>query len=126
MQRKIKLLIIDDSALVRQSLQEIFSNDEEIEEAVKSELQNNIPVSWVGNLMGGTNAQIKKIEIKKWGNFNEEHKYWPVQIRIVGSAELNALFNEGVVKNFDKIAEFKLHKDDYGKWKASLSGGRFQ
>ena len=31
MQRKIKLLIIDDSALVRQSLQEIFSHDEEIE-----------------------------------------------------------------------------------------------
>jgi hypothetical protein len=101
-------------------------SNSEIEEAVKSELKNNIPISWVGNLMGGRNAKISSIEIKEWGSYNEEQKYWPVKIRVVGSAELNDPFNQGVVKQFDKIAEFRLRKDDYGKWKASLSGGMFQ
>jgi len=98
----------------------------EIEEAVKSELQSNIPISWVGNLMGGKNAKISIIEIKAWGSFNKEQKYWPVKIRVVGSAELNDPFNRGKVKHFDKVSEFRLYKDDYGKWKASLSGGMFQ
>jgi len=35
----------------------------EIEAAIKMQLQNNVPVSWVGNLMGGKNARINSIEI---------------------------------------------------------------
>ena len=98
----------------------------EIEEAVKSELQNNIPVSWVGNLLGGKNAKISTLEIKEWGSFNKKGEYWPIKIRVVGSAELNDPFNQGKVKRFDKVAEFKFRKDDYRKWQASLSGGMFQ
>jgi len=101
-------------------------SNSEIEEAVKSELQSNIPISWVGNLMGGRNAKISTVEIKEWGTFNKEQKYWPVKIRVVGSAELNDPFNQGKVKQFDKVSEFRFRKDDYGKWKASLSGGMFQ
>jgi hypothetical protein len=101
-------------------------SNSEIEEAVKSELQSNIPVSWVGNLMGGKNAKINTIEIKEWGSFNKEGKYWPVKVRVVGSAELNDPFNQGKVRQFDKVSEFRFRKDDYGKWQASLSGGMFQ
>ena len=101
-------------------------SNSEIEGAVKSELQRNIPVSWVGNLMGGKNAKISTIEIKEWGSFNKEGKYWPVKIRVVGSAELNDPFNQGKVKQFDKVSEFRFRKDDYGKWQAGLSGGMFQ
>lgn len=101
-------------------------SNSEIEEAVKSELHSNIPVSWVGNLMGGKNAKIYTVEIKEWGSFDKEGKYWPVKIRVVGSAELNDPFNRGKVKNFDKVSEFRFRKDDNGKWQASLSGGIFQ
>jgi len=101
-------------------------SNSEIEEAVRAELQSNIPISWVGNLMGGKNAKIRLIEIKEWGSFNKEQKYWPVKIRVVGSAELNDPFNPGKVKQFSKVSEFKFYKDDYGKWKANLSGGMFQ
>jgi hypothetical protein len=101
-------------------------NNTQIEEAVKIELKNNIPVSWVGNLMGGSNAKLSTIEVIEFGNFNNEQKYWPVKIRVVGSAESNDPFNSGKVSQFDKVSEFRLSKDDYGKWKASLSGGMFQ
>ncbi len=100
-------------------------NNSQIEEAVKIELQHDIPVSWVGNLMGGRNAKLSSIEVIEWGNFNKEQKYWPVNIRVVGSAELNDPFNAGKIKQFDKVAEFRLSKDDYGRWKANLSSGMF-
>ena len=98
----------------------------EIEAALKTELTSNIPISWVGNLMGGKNAKISMIEIIKWGAFNKEQKYWPAKIRVVGSAELNDPFNRGKIVQFDKVSEFRFYKDDYGEWKASLSGGMFQ
>jgi|GEM_PF-2044988 hypothetical protein len=98
----------------------------EIEEAVKASLRDNVPISWVGNLMGGKNARIGTIEIKERGTFNKDGKYWPVKIRVVGSAELNDPFNQGKVSRFDQVAEFRFSKDDYGKWHASLTGGMFQ
>lgn len=98
----------------------------QIEQAVRAELKNNIPVSWVGNMMGGRNAKITTVEIVEWGTYNKNQKYWPVKIRVVGSAELNDPFNQGKVKRFDKTSEFRLRKDEYGKWQASLSGGMFQ
>jgi len=98
----------------------------QIEEAVRVELKNNVPVSWVGNMMGGRNAKFTTIEVVEWGNYNRDLKFWPVKIRVIGSAELNDPFNRGVIKKFDKVSEFRLRKDDYGKWKASQSGGMFQ
>ena len=101
-------------------------DNSEIESAVKVELKNNIPISWVGNIMGGKNAKIRTVEIKAWGTYNKEQKYWPGKIRVVGSAELKDPFNQGKLEQFDKTAEFKFIKDDYGKWQARLSGGLFQ
>jgi len=97
-----------------------------VESAVQSALQNNIPISWVGNLMGGKNAKITTVEIVQWGSYNKEQKYWPIRIRVIGSAELKDPFNPGKVEKFDKIAEFLLKKDDFGKWQAQLKGGRYQ
>lgn len=101
-------------------------SNSQIEEAVKITLKNSIPVSWVGNLLGGRNASLKVIEVVEFGKFNKKEEYWPVRIRVVGSANLKDPFNQGKVEHFDRIAEFKFSQDDYGNWKASLSGGRFQ
>lgn len=101
-------------------------SNSQIEETLTAELKSNIPISWVGNLMGGKNAKIDKIEIKKWGSFNKEQRYWPVMIRVTGSAELNDPFNQGKIRQFDAVSEFRFYKDDYGEWKASLSRGLFQ
>ena len=98
----------------------------DVKNAITVELQNTIPVSWVGNLLGGSNAKIESIEIQQWGDYNEEEKYWPVKVRVVGTAELNDPFNQDKVKNFDKISDFRLTKDDYGMWQAELPGGMFQ
>ncbi len=98
----------------------------DVKNAITAELQNTIPVSWVGNLLGGSNAKIESIEIQQWGDYNEEEKYWPVKARVVGTAELNDPFNQGKVKHFDKISDYRLTKDDYGMWQAELPGGMFQ
>lgn len=98
----------------------------EMEKAIKIQLQGYVPVSWVGNLMGGKNTKIKSIEIIEWGSFNSEQEYWPVQIRVAGSAELNDIFNRGKIRNFDKVGEFKFYQDEYGQWQTVLSGGMFQ
>ena len=98
----------------------------DVKNAITAELQNTIPVSWVGNLLGGSNAKIESIEIQQWGDYNKEEEYWPVKVRVVGTAELNDPFNQGKVKNFDKISDYRLTKDDYGTWKAELLGGMFQ
>lgn len=98
----------------------------QIEDAVRASLETNVPVSWVGNLMGGRNANVNRIEVVEWGSFNTEQGYWPVKLRVVGSAELRDPFNRGKTAQFDKVAEFRLRKDDYGKWQANLSGGMFQ
>jgi hypothetical protein len=34
---------------------------------------------------------------------------------------LNDPFNQGKVKQFDKVSEFRFHQDDYGKWKAKTT-----
>jgi len=101
-------------------------SDSEIAEAVRARLQNNVPVSWVGNLMGGRNAIIHSIEIIEWGSFNIDYKYWPAKIRVIGSAKLNDPFNQGKTVQFDEAGDFLLSKDDYGKWKAELKRGMFQ
>ena len=98
----------------------------EVEQAIRASLQNDIPISWVGNLMGGKDAKVTTVGIVEWGSFNKQQEYWPAKVRVVGSAELNDPFNRGKVKQFDKVAEFRFRKDDYGKWQASLSGGMFQ
>ncbi len=98
----------------------------QVEQAVRIKLKNHVPVSWVGNMMGGRNAKITSVEVVEWGNYNKDLEYWPVKIRVIGSAELNDPFNQGKVKRFDKVSDFKLRKDDYGEWIASLSGGMFQ
>ena len=97
-------------------------SNSEIEETVRAYLQNNVPPLWVGGLTGGKNEKINLIEIKEWGSFNKERKYWPVKIRVVGSAELNdPIPNQAAVSQFDRVAEFRFYKDDYGKWKASFN-----
>ena len=98
----------------------------DIIKAVTRNLQSNIPVSWVGNLLGGKKANIKTIEIVKIGIFNKENGYWPMKIRCVGSCELNDPFNQGKMIAFNRIGEFVLSKDDYGEWQADLRGGMFQ
>ena len=93
----------------------------DIEEAVKLSLKKHVPMSWAGNLMGGKNAQLSKIEVVEKGIFNEQRNYWPMKIRCVGSCELKDPFNQDKRRSFNKIGEFNLYRNDYGKWEATLN-----
>lgn len=99
---------------------------QEVEEAVHAYLKREVPISWVGNLMGGDNAQVDLVEVKATGVYNEQQRYWPMRIRCIGTCRLRDPFNSGRTATFDRIGEFVLYKDDYGEWKAELRDGLFQ
>jgi tetratricopeptide (TPR) repeat protein len=89
-------------------------------------LQSDIPISWVGNLMGGKNAKVMTVEVVKVGIYNQRQLYWPMKIHVVGTCQLNDPFNQGKVVKFDNVGNFMLSKDDYGEWQAQLTEGMFQ
>ena len=69
------------------------------------------------------NLKFNSIDVVEWGKFNESQKYWPARIRVVGSVEVE--YSSGFAstvwrdREYDKINDFKLTKDDYGKWRIS-------
>jgi len=101
-------------------------SEKELQDAVVRALGSNIPVSWVGNLMGGKNAKVEEIQVVRIGIYNQEKKYWPIKIRCIGHCQLNDPFNQDKYVSFDKVGDFILYRDDYGDWQAVLKGGMFQ
>ena len=93
----------------------------EVEKAIESELQSRfIPGSWIGSMLSAKDIKLETVKIKEWGSYNDEKKYWPIKVRVIGDAELQNPYGQGRIKKIDKVAEFRLSKDDYGKWKATL------
>ena len=95
-----------------------------VKKLVKEKLDKHVPRSYTAPeravRWGTRNLQITSIEIVEWGKFNENRKYWPAKVKVVGSVE--AEYQTGfasttwTLKKFDKIDEFLFYKDDYGKW----------
>jgi hypothetical protein len=98
----------------------------EIKGAIINALQREVPVSWVGNLMGGRLKNLEELKVVRLGIYNKEKKYWPMKVRCIGIAALNDTFNQGKQAYFDKVADFILYQDDYGDWTAEMRGGMFQ
>lgn len=117
----------DSTALIKQCKDNMPPSDEVISAAVGRCLQSDIPISWVGNLMGGRNANLNSVEVVKVGIYNQQRQYWPMKIHCSGTCSLKDPFNQGKIVKFDKVGEFILVKDDYGEWQAQLAGdGMFQ
>jgi hypothetical protein len=93
--------------------------DEVIYSAIKETIKKEVPPSWAGSLMGGYNGVVEKIDIQQIGNYNEQGKYWPVKCRVKGTCDAE-FFVETKKVSFDKIGDFKIKQDDYGKWYAII------
>lgn len=93
--------------------------DEIIKNAIIEKLKKEVPHSWAGSLIGGKNGKLDLIEIQQIGNFNDQGKYWPVKCRVKGTCDADFLTETRKVA-FDKIGDFKLKQDDYGKWFADI------
>jgi len=100
--------------------------ENEVAQAVTNSLQREVPVSWVGNLLGGHSAKLSSINVVKIGNYNRQKNYWPMMVKVVGHCQLNDMFNKDKKIEFDKIGDFKFYRDDYGQLRAVLGGGMFQ
>ena len=98
-------------------------SEEIIKKAIAEQLKRQVPMSWAGSTMGGKNAKISLIEIKRIGNFNDREEYWPVRARVKGTCTVESVVR-GILpaeqKSFDQVGDFKLYQDDYAKWKAHI------
>jgi hypothetical protein len=94
-------------------------SDDIIKTAITEKLKKEVPPSWAGSLAGGRNAIIEKIEIQQIGTYNEQAKYWPVKCQVKGTCDADFLLKTEK-RSFDKIGDFKIKQDDYGKWYADL------
>ena len=73
---------------------------------------------------------MEEVSIEKWGSYNEEKKYWPVQIRVRGSLHLGPELSEKFLSSsipfltslafngqeFDKVGNARLYQNDYDEW----------
>ena len=103
-------------------------DDALVDKAVREELSKSVPERWMKAMVVGGNTKISSVKIVEWGDFNSERNYWPVKVKVAGSAKLRVPFGKAEVRNFDEIGEFRFYKDDYDKWqwkfiKPSLFGG---
>ncbi len=96
-------------------------NDKIIKQSIIECIQKNVPPSWAGSLLGGTDAKVEQIDIQQIGSYNETGKYWPVKARVRGTCQANLLVRKEL-KYFDKVGEFRIYKDDYGEYKATFIG----
>lgn len=115
-----------DSAKLAEEAKNAMPNEEQLYKAISRALGSEIPVSWVGNLMGGRLLRLDDLQVARLGIYNQDKKYWPMKIRCTGVAALNDMFNKGKTVRFDKVGEFIVYRDDYGDWQASMRGGMFQ
>jgi len=103
----------------------IKPSDQEIENAIKDVLKKRVPGPWVGNLMGGRNANLSNVRVLEIGNYNLTRKYWPMRIQCVGTCQLTDPFNQGKTIKFDQVGDFLLFQDDYGQWKAEMKESHY-
>jgi len=103
-------------------------SNSEIGTAVGTNLKNYFPTWWTG-LSGVvdfrlTDVQLTSVTVTRWGVFNKDEKYWPILVRVVGRATVSPLFPEDAgkiatpIRQFDQVTEFRLRRDDYGRWVA--------
>ena len=93
-------------------------SDSEVKKLIREELQSGIPTDWIGSAVWKTESvNIEAVEIQEWGNFNKAQQYWPVKTRVAGSAEAFTVLGSAGIHDFDEVSDFKISKDDYGKWK---------
>lgn len=115
-----------DALALAEKAKNAMPNESQMASAVERALGQEIPVSWVGNLMGGRGAKLSTVEVVRIGIYNDRQRYWPMQIHVIGRCLLNDPFNQNKVVSFDKVGDFAFYRDDYGTWQASMQGGMFQ
>ena len=130
--RSIKLTLVQGLLVATAAMSLLMGchskpSDSDVEQALRAEFKTASAISWVGTVFDTKDLEISTIEIKQWGSYNGDEGYWPLKVRVAGSVKQNFVsFDTGkkTVKKFDHTGDFKLHKDDYGNWKATLVGRR--
>jgi uncharacterized membrane protein len=107
-----------------------------IENAIRDSLKKEVSPMVIGNMLGGTNGQLKSIEIlKKTYDKGEPNAvlaafgakpepFWRVEVHIKGTASIGAnqviatQISRGEAKDFDARATYRLYQSKDGTWYA--------
>jgi uncharacterized membrane protein len=107
-----------------------------IENAIRDSLKKEVSPMVMGNMLGGTNGQLKSIEILNqtyekgepnavFAAFGAKPKpFWLVQVHIKGTASIGAnqliatQISGGATKNFDARTTYRLYHAKDGTWYA--------
>jgi hypothetical protein len=100
--------------------------DREVFEAVSAYFKSEVPP--IAGMLSGNyvvrvlTARVLLVDVVKVDS-RTETEILDMTIRCVGRCILDDPFNPGKIVYFDRIGEFILYKDDYGKWQAKLKFG---
>jgi hypothetical protein len=113
------LLLFIGVSLITSCSRMLGPSNSEIKEIFQTRLLGKeLPSSWGKTSFLGTKIlSIDEVEVKERGNYNKGGNYYPIKVRLAGTAELN-LLTEKKKEKFDKDLNFQFFKDDYGKWRA--------
>ena len=97
----------------------------DVEHAVSSMIREKKPQSliegidrsymeWVEDVI------VELIEIRQFGNFNEEKNYWPVRLKVSGKVIIKELMRSSEsYRNLNGMLEIRMRQNDFGEWTAS-------
>jgi len=95
-------------------------SEKDIESAVRSSLQQRVPITLARNLLGGERAVVETVRVIKVGKpqGSDESRYWPIRVYAKGVCTVTF----GGQQPFEGETEFNLTKNPYGEWVASPGG----
>jgi len=117
MKIKIKLVILLIVSLILVPSCSSGPSDSEIKQAITESLWKSVPSDNATGLKGCVNANLDFIDIMQIGDYNDLSRYYPVRARVKGVGT-TVTFSGQTPVEFDRIIEFRVIKDDYGKWVA--------
>lgn len=109
-----------------------------VESAIRKALREEVPPLLIGNMLGGSNAEIARFEILEKTYKKEKpnafsaafgarpRNYWLFDIRVKGTATvggsdtISAMLSGGAVtkKDFDSRIKYRLYEQEDGSWYA--------
>ena len=100
----------------------------DVEHAVSSMLRKEMPRSLTKGMELALGLErvdggiVELIEIRQFGNVNEEKNYWPVRLKVSGKViiiEMMFMKRKRSYRNFSGMLDIRMRQNDFGEWTAS-------
>lgn len=91
-------------------------SDSELKQILTHSIMERHPLT--GNSTDCAVEKIDILDIKEKGQFHKDANYLLVKVRIKATSACRSFVGNRYSRPFDKVFEYKIAKNDYGKWYA--------